>query len=128
MISKNLSFSPSAYSETSDVDSFDAVLLEVINNVLENIFGQKFKNWILQIMENRYTLTQEEIPLKAHVFSDALNAILGKSSIIIEDLILDIVHEKFNVEFKWKNNSNFSHYVNELKILSIKEAREGEVN
>ena len=120
MISEEPNSISGAPVQTVAVFSIDKVLPETINNILENIFGKKGKESLLHAMEKRYSLKRGEILDNVQGFADALHEILGSGSVIIEDLILETVYAKLNVEFEWKKDYRFSDYVNEVRIITKK--------
>lgn len=123
MIFENLECASGKPMEPVTVNKVDYVLLMVINNILEDIFGKKARALILQAMEKKYSFKWRELPDKVQVFSDALHEMLGKGSVIIEDLIRETVYAKLNVDFKWKEGYRFSDYINELRITTQKSER-----
>lgn len=92
--------------------------LETIKTILLEIFGQdQFLNMI-KVMEDSYSLNWEEIPEKPGVFSEALKGLLGKGSMIIEDLIVENLYISYGLEFEYKKTYSFNDYLFELKKYS----------
>jgi len=102
-------------SEEVPVTCVDDLLLETIGDVLKQVFGENAAKIMLQNVKKDYSLKLEEIPKRAQVFSDALRNILGSGGVIIEDLILETLYSKLELEFKWKKGYTFSDYIKELR-------------
>jgi len=103
-------------SEEVSLTCVDGLLLETIGDVLKQVFGKSSAKVLLRHMKKSYSLNWEEIPKRAQVFADALRNILGSSGgVIIEDLILETLYSKLELEFKWKKGYGFSDYVKELR-------------
>ena len=101
--------------------NFDDFLVKTIKEVLENVFD---KNTALTLLQ--YTLLQYigendkgKLDTQVQCFSDSLHKILGNGATIVEDLILENLFSKLNVELKWRKDYAFSDQVRFLR----KEAR-----
>ena len=90
------------------------VVLKTIQNILLNVFGERSFKRILRIMREKYMLEWQEIPEKSQTFSSALEDILGRGSVIIEDLILENLYMSCGKELVWKEELSFSDYVSLL--------------
>ena len=102
-------------SEKVSLTCVDDLLLETIGDVLKQVFGENSAKILLRHVKKSYSLKWEEIPKRAQVFSDALRNILGQGGVIIEDLILETLYSKLELEFKWKKGYGFSDYIKELR-------------
>jgi len=103
-------------SEEDPLICVDDLLLEIIDDVLKQVFGKTSAKIILRNAKKSYSLKWEEIPKRVQVFSDALRNILGSSGgVIIEDLILETLYSKLDLEFEWKKGYRFSDYIKELR-------------
>lgn len=91
------------------------LILNIIENILLDIFGKKSLNNILLIMKKNYSLEWKDIPNRIGVFVEALHKIFGKGSVIIENLIIENLYLKLDLIFKWKRGYKFSDYINELR-------------
>jgi hypothetical protein len=96
--------------------NFDDILVKTIKEVLENVFD---KNTALTLLQ--YTLLQYigendkgKFDTRVQCFSDSLHKILGNGATIIEDLILENLFSKLNVELKWRKDYAFVDYVHLL--------------
>ena len=65
------------------------LILNIIENILLDIFGKKSLNSILLIMKKNYSLEWKDIPNRIEVFVKVLHKIFGKGSVIIENLIIE---------------------------------------
>ena len=102
-------------SEEELLTCVDGLLLETIGDVLRQVFGENSAKILLRHVKKSSSLKWEEIPKRAQVFSDALRNILGSGGVIIEDLILETLYSKLELEFKWKKGYRFSDYIKELR-------------
>ena len=91
------------------------LILNIIENILLDIFGKKSLNSILLIMKKNYSLEWKDIPNRIEVFAKALHKIIGKGSVIIENLIIENLYLKLDLTFKWKKDYKFTDYINELR-------------
>jgi len=101
--------------------SFDDLLLETMDDVLKQVFGEEPAKVILKHIKKRYSL-EEEIPERVDVFSDALCKILGSGSVLIENLILKSLYSKLELKFEEKEGYEFSDYIKELNRSAVVEA------
>ncbi len=95
----------------------DRLVLKTIEDVLINVFGAKTFEKMVRVMEENFSINWDEIPHKSEVFSRALKEMLGVGSIIIEDLIIEILYINFGLELRWKKGFTFSDYINELYLM-----------
>jgi hypothetical protein len=99
--------------------TIDNSLLETINEVLESIFGKKSRIIIVETMEKKYLLKRSRIGEKLHVFEDVLRQMFQSGSLIIEDLILEKLYAKLNLEFTSQEGYQFSDYIQELREITL---------
>jgi len=97
------------------LSTIDDSLLETINEVLEGIFGRKGSIIIFETMEKKYVLKRNQIGERLKVLEDVLRQMFKSGSLIIEDLILENLYAKFNVEFKSQKGYQFSDYIQALR-------------
>jgi len=105
----------------SRLSTIDASLLEAIDEVLENVFGENGRNIIVQTLRKKNFMKWNEVPKRPKVLADTLKAMFESSSIIVEDLILENFYSKLNLNYKWKKSYRFSDYINEVKYERINE-------
>ena len=97
----------------------DDLILEIVENVLTEIFGIASTKVMLQTIKKRYHLEVQEIPQEPRVFSHALRSILGKNHAVIEDLILENLCLKLELKLKVKKDYTFSDYIMDLRFESL---------
>jgi hypothetical protein len=56
-----------------------------------------------------------------------LPKVLGSGSIIIEDLILETLYSKYNLDIVWKKDYRFADYLTNLRKQTTKEPSANEV-
>jgi type III secretory pathway component EscV len=100
-------------------DKFDVLFLEIVENVLTEIFGVTSTRKMLQTMKKRYNLEVQEIPQEPGLFSHALRRILGKNHTVIEDIILENLCLKLKLKLKMKKDYTFSDYILDLRFESL---------
>ncbi|MBS7625269.1 MAG: hypothetical protein QW502_02720 [Candidatus Bathyarchaeia archaeon] len=91
------------------------IISEVAEEVMLNIFGRKALNGIIRAMREKYLLDLSEMPERPYIFSEALRRIIGVGSVIVEDLIIENLHARVGLEFRWKKGYGFTEYINEIK-------------
>lgn len=97
------------------VSIIDDSLLETINEVLGGIFGKKGSIIIFETMKKKYVLKRNQIGERLKVLEDVLRQMFKSGSLIIEDLILENLYAKFNLEFKSRKGYQFSDYIQALR-------------
>ncbi|MFQ6095308.1 MAG: hypothetical protein ACE5NN_04115 [Candidatus Bathyarchaeia archaeon] len=71
-----------------DEKHFNSILLDILNDVLIQVFGETPAKVILHYMKIRYGLERGRIPDNLETFSAVLEEILGQNAGLIEGLIL----------------------------------------
>jgi len=64
-------------------------LNQIVDNVLNQVFGQEAVQIIYQYLENNYFIQRHEIVEKLDSFNSALRQYLGSGALVIERLILE---------------------------------------
>ena len=93
----------------------EKVLVETIDEVVGNVFGEKTAKIILQYLKEKGS---ETVLQRVESFSDALPRILGRGSAVVEDLILDTLCLKCGLKLERKEGCGFIDYVKELGTKS----------
>jgi len=93
------------------MQSFSYVLVDTIQEVIRNVFDDEIAQTILKYVEEKSPDRLEE---RVRVFSKVLPDVLGKGAIIIEDLILETLYQKYGMKPQWKRDHRFPDYVLEL--------------
>jgi len=88
--------------------SFDDILAETIDEVVKNVFEKDIAKIVLKYLKKN---SSKKLNKRVRILADALPKILGESSVIIEDLILETLYSKCGLELKWKRNYRFADYV-----------------
>lgn len=107
--------------ELSNVDEFDKLLLETIDDVLKECLGDANAQIIYNFLEQR-SCTMLEIPQKLDVFSRELRMLLGSGSIlgsgaILEETILEVLCHKIGVTPNVKAPVRFADCIKKLRKL-----------
>jgi hypothetical protein len=107
----------------SNVDEFDRLLLETIDDVLKECLGDTNARIIYNFLEQR-SCNMLEIPQKLDVFSRELRMLLGSGSsqilgsgAILEETILEVLCHKIGVTPNVKTPVRFVDCVRKLKKL-----------
>ena len=87
---------------------FNDILIETIDEVARNALGDEKAEIILKYFKDASSKNLDDI-LK--IFAYALPKILGVGSVIIEDLILETLYSKFELEFKRKKGCTFAEHI-----------------
>lgn len=90
-------------------DTVRQTIEEIIRNVFED---DETAETIFQYLNKISTNAPDN---DAQIFTDALPKIFGSGSIIIEDLILETLYSKYELDIVWKKDYTFADYVMELK-------------
>ncbi len=101
----------------------DAMLLEVMDETLEQIFKGVGVGVIHASFEKNFQLKREEIVKNPDRFSAGLERLLGSAAVVIEKLIIKNLHRKIGFDYVETEDFQFSDSVNELrwKISLIEE-------
>ena len=109
--------------QLSNVDEFDKLLLETIDDVLKECLGDANAQIIYNFLEQR-SCAKLEIPQKLEVFSRELRMLLGcgssqilGSGAILEETILEVLCHKMGVTPNMKTPVRFAECVRKLKKL-----------
>ncbi len=110
-----------------DVKS-DAMLLEVLDETLEEVFKGVGVQVIYASFEKNFQLRREDIMRKPDMFSSGLESLLGSAAVVIEKLIIKNLYRKAGLEYVETENCQFSNVINELrrKMSSIEEKKTNE--
>jgi len=90
-------------------DTVKQTIQEIIRNVFEDV---ETAETIFQYLTKISTNTPDN---DAQIITNALPKIFGSGAIIIEDLILETLYSKYDVDIVWKKDYTFADYVMELK-------------
>jgi len=93
--------------------SFGFFVKETTEDVLNKVFGHSANN-VIDIIEKNY-LSFDNISEKGQIFLEALDQILGKGGVIIQDLIIENLYANLGLEFRPVSDYRFTDYLEDLK-------------
>lgn len=93
----------------------DAVLREVIDDTLKQVFKEAGTRVIYDYFENVRALRIEAMAENPESFSISLKQLLGSAAPVIEDLILRNLHSELQTEFEDKEGCEFSGHIKQLR-------------
>jgi hypothetical protein len=105
--------------------SFEDTVKQTIKEIIRNVFeDDEVVDSLFQYFSKVNTNENDE---NAQILSDALPKVLGSGSIIIEDLILETLYSKYNLDIVWKKDYRFADYLTDLRKQTTKEPSANEV-
>ena len=109
---------------TTKSQEFDKLLLGAIDEALNSI-GESVKQSIYFHIENKFSVTRNEIPENLLEFQGGLEKIFGTGARFIEILIIKNLHLKIGFPLKMKSEQlEFTEYVNAAKESFLKHTHE----
>jgi hypothetical protein len=93
--------------------SFEDTVKQTIKETIRNVFEDD--EVVDLLFQYFHKASSKAIDEKIQILTDSLPKILGSGSIIIEDLILETLYSKYNLDFVWKKNYRFADYFIELR-------------
>jgi PAS domain S-box-containing protein len=93
----------------------DAMLLEVMDETLEQVFKGVGVQVIYASFEKNFQLKREEVVKNPDMFSASLERLLGSAAGVIERLIIKNLCRKIGLDYVEAENFQFSDSVNELR-------------
>jgi len=96
-------------------ERLDDLLLEVVDETINQIFGEAGNKAICDYLWNNSYLKREEIAEKPEIFSISLKRLSGSAAPVIERLILKNSYLKLGLKFEEKKGYGFSDYIKELR-------------
>ena len=105
--------------------SFEDTVKQTIKEIIRNVFeDDEVVESIFQYFHKTRSNAMDE---NAQILTDTLPKILGSGSIIIEDLILETLYSKYNLDIVWKKDYHFADYLTDLRRQTTKESSANEV-
>jgi len=95
--------------------NLDAMLFNVTDETLKQIFKDAGVKVIYDFLEKNSRLKHEEIVEKPEAFSAGLESLLGSAAPVIEKQIIKNLHRKLQLEYVEKEESGFSDCMKELR-------------
>jgi len=94
------------------MQTFDDTLMKTVDDILRNIFDEGTRKIIFQYLNESQ---HKEMSDRIQFFADSLPKIIGSGSVIIEDLILETLYEKFRLSPESRRTCGFKDSVMELR-------------
>jgi hypothetical protein len=105
--------------------SFEDTVKQTIKEILRNVFEDD------DVVESLFPYFAAVQPSglndPAPISPDPLPKILGSGAIILEDLILEALYAKYNLDLVWKKDHRFVDYLQELRTQTTRELAPHEV-
>jgi len=95
----------------------DVLIKKTIEDVLADVFGEEALKSMLHFIETTYSFRWEDVSSFSEAFDEALRAIFGEGSTIIECLILERLCLKLKLKMKPKEDYRFSDCIKEMRGL-----------
>jgi hypothetical protein len=93
--------------------SFEDTVKQTITEIIRNVFeDEELVDSIFQYFQKASSIRMDE---NAQIMADALPKILGSGAVIIEDLILETLYLKYNLDIVRKKDYRFADYLIELR-------------
>jgi hypothetical protein len=103
------------------LENFDQLLLNIIDHVIEDLFGKMNSNAIYNHLE-KAGCPRHEIPRKPEIFSTEMRNVLGHdrgqilgAASILEKAILKVLCTQLKAEFNHASTAPFADYVKNLR-------------
>lgn len=77
---------------------YNRTFLKILRDALEEVFGRQAAGVLLKHIEQYYNLKWEETPENPEVFAEALNKVLGESSSVLENVIIQRLRAELNLK------------------------------
>lgn len=92
--------------------SFNDTVMETIEEVMREVLKDDKAEIIIQYLDESSSKMLDE---RIEIFADALPKILNVGHVIIEDLILETLYSKYELDLVWKSDYKFTDYIMELR-------------
>lgn len=99
--------------------SFEAVLLEAVDDSLKNHLGQSVRALIYFRVERDHSLRKDEIPQRLGDFFSTIQGIFGEGAAIVEKWIVERLCEELGVNYENVKDQGFPVAVEEVRKRSI---------
>jgi hypothetical protein len=88
----------------------DDTIFQIIDKVLNQVFGEEATMFIYKFLEQRYSLRQSDFSKKIDVFAKGLEDCLSSGAFAIETKILDDLSSVCGASSKFENERNPEGY------------------
>ena len=95
--------------------SFNAMLLEVTEKILNQMFGDTLSGSIIHYINRKYFLLDNPSISQAGVISRSLEDILGTSSYSVEKIIVQRLSKKSKKGISYSKTRSFHDQINQIK-------------
>ena len=95
----------------------DEKLVNIVDKVLRQIFGETATLTIYKYLEEKYSLKREEIPSRPEVFAEGLEMYLNSGASVVAGMILNASSE---LKLKKVEDKGFFEHLRELKRVPYK--------
>ncbi len=105
--------------------SFEDTVKQTIKEIIRNVFEDD--EVVESLFQYFHKTSSNMMDENTQILTDALPKILGSGSVIIEDLILETLYSKYNLDIVWKKDYGFADYLIELRKQTTRELSSHEV-
>ena len=99
--------------------NFEDTVKQTIKEIIKNVFEE---DEVVESLFRYFHKTNSNMKDEnTQILTDALPKILGSGSVIIEDLIIETLYSKYNLDIVWKKDYSFTDYIIELRKQTTKE-------
>lgn len=99
--------------------NFEDTVKQTIKEIIRNVFEDD--EVVESLFQYFHKTSSNMMNENTQIMTDALPKVLGAGSIIIEDLILETLYSKYNLDIVWRKDYDFADYVIELRKQTTKE-------
>ena len=99
---------------TKEIEGVGNLLPDIVDRTMKEDFREEGSKVISNYLEGKSNLKLEEIAEKPEEFSASLERLLGSGAPVIEKMILKDLYLELCLEYKEKEDYQFSDYVREL--------------
>jgi len=95
--------------------SFNRVLIEVVNDVINNLLGEPVASIVISHLKRDFSLRIEDIPEKPERFDYAMKDLFRESSHIVEEKIIEELCRRLGLNYRRIEGYSFVDYIKEAK-------------
>jgi hypothetical protein len=96
------------------MDTFDDALVQAVDEALMS-FGESVKKIIYFHLNNKYSISREDIPKKPEIFVLAIQSLLGMGASSIVILVLTILCKKYGLNYAFLSHRDFPGGIKEIR-------------
>lgn len=96
-------------------EEFDTAFLDVIDNCLRQVFGEKTSQAILLHFERNKGLKREEIPCRIEEFNSGLAELMERGAPVLERMFIKFLCSKLQLEYESNPELTFTDHVQKLR-------------